>query len=51
MEIKRDFTQTADPAEAILNMEMLDEGHVKVEYLEGSKAEKVTEVIELENAL
>ncbi|MBD5552349.1 MAG: hypothetical protein HDQ96_14460 [Lachnospiraceae bacterium] len=51
MEIKRDFTQTADQMDAILNMEVLDENHVKVEYLEGSEAEKVTEVIEMGNGI
>lgn len=46
-EIYRDFSETADPMSAILDIKLEDETHVRLEYCEGKAYTDVNEVVEL----
>lgn len=48
MTIVRDFTKTADPMSAIIDIELIDSGNVKLTYLTGNDYTEVTEIISLE---
>ena len=48
MTIVRDFTKTADPMSAIIDIELIDSGNVKLTYLTGNDYTEVTEIISFE---
>lgn len=49
MEIVRDYTQTANPMSAIIQIEMYDDESIILTYLLGDKYEEVSEIIKLES--